>query len=234
MKSKKLIDALENVNEEYIEEAQMNNTKKKKPKILILAACLALVLVCGAAAYGFSDKPDAEPENTEGSFLKTNVAKSEDEAAEKNANTEKTTARTDKRRDDDTAAAKDKETTDKKNTNKMQSIAPRVLYNDSEYIICGVAGEGEILTRCGLDEPIDESYAGDRICTLETEDGTVWTVVEDEGATVVYEYSPSNKRAAVLYEYSPQPNGNVYILLLDGTYYAAIKYDNGYRSVNDD
>ncbi len=233
MKSKKLIDALENVNEEYIYEARSNTQKRKKPSLIVWAACLALVLACCAAVYRLGDKPKTGTENTEGRFFSTSISETEEKTAAKNANNEVTTAKADTRRDDDTAATKDKDTTAKKDTNKMHGIAPRVLYNDSEYIICGVAGEGEILTRCGLDEPIDESYAGEMICTLETEDGTIWTVADD-GATVIYEYSPANKRAAVLYEYSPQPNENVYILLLDGTYYAAIKYDNGYRSVYDD
>lgn len=217
MKSKKLLDAFENVNEEYIEEAESNASYGRKPKIFALAACLTLVLVCVAVAYGIDSNPSVNPEKTDDCQF---FVPSETES-EPTSETEFQTMNN----NEITESVTTKVTESQGVGNKMQSMAQRVVYEGDDYIICGSAGEGEILKKCGLPEMITAECAGKGICEIKTADGIVWTPDTD---TVIYESE------AAMYEYALYPTKNVYILYLDGTYYAAIRYDNGYCSVYDD
>lgn len=216
MKSKKLIDAMENVNEEYIDEAVSNASYARKPKILVLAACLTLVLVCAAVAYGVASNPNVNPEKTDGSQLSL----SSETEGETTSETELRTTNNNEITESVTAKVTELQGIG----NKMQSMAQRVVYEGNDYIICGSAGEGEILKKCGLPETLTAECAGKGICEIKTADGIVWTPDTD---TVIYESE------AAMYEYALYPTKNVYILYLDGTYYAAIRYDNGYCSVYD-
>ena len=101
------------------------------------------------------------------------------------------------------------------------AVAPTVVFNGENYIICGSAGEGEILKKVGLPEDLTADCAGRHIAYIYT-DGD-------------YLYLPTDKKTDIeMFEYAAKPNKNVYILLIDGTYYAAVLRDkSGYRSINE-
>lgn len=40
-----------------------------------------------------------------------------------------------------------------------------------------------------------------------------------------------NETEFSMFEYKPQPNTNVYIVRIDGKYFAAVKYDDGYHGI---
>ena len=99
--------------------------------------------------------------------------------------------------------------------------AVNVVYNDAEYVVCG-EGETEILNECGLPAEITKDLAGKHLGYFKRAEKN--TYYADESGN------------AELFKYAPQPdNGNVYILCIDGKYYAAIRRDsNGYHGLTDD
>ena len=97
--------------------------------------------------------------------------------------------------------------------------APQISYNGAVYFICG-GGEGTILKKCGLPYEITSDLAGDFIGYL------------DKGRTSTYQLTELDT-GTKLFEYGPGPNENVYIVLIDGRYYAAIRNDaEGYHGLN--
>lgn len=97
-----------------------------------------------------------------------------------------------------------------------------VIYNNAEYVVCG-EGETHILKECGLPTEITEALAGKHIGYLEQTEKNTFVVTDDLGDSKVE-----------LFEYAPQPNENVYILCVDGEYYAAIRKDDaGYHGLTE-
>lgn len=96
-----------------------------------------------------------------------------------------------------------------------------VTYNGAVYVVCG-PGEAAILEKCGLPTNISEDLAGNYLGELQRES-------ESEYNYAVGDTSGGNMK---IYEYAPVPNENVYILCIDGEYYAAIRKDaDGYYGV---
>ncbi len=89
--------------------------------------------------------------------------------------------------------------------------APSFYYNESYYHICG-SGESPILKECGLPLEITSDLAGTFISYLEPGSDNTYLFTETDTGTI-------------LYEYGPDPNENVYIVLLDRRYFAAIRCD---------
>ncbi len=107
-------------------------------------------------------------------------------------------------------------------TDNSHDYAVSVIYNDAEYIVCG-EGEAEILKECGLPVEITENLAGEHLGYFKRSEKDTY-------------YADGNKGndSAELFEYAPQPNENVYILCIDGAYYAAIRRDSeGYHGLTD-
>ena len=99
-----------------------------------------------------------------------------------------------------------------------------VTYNDSVYVICG-SGEAAILEKCGLPTELSESLAGDYLGELQRND-------ERENNYVIGDAKGENIQ---IYEYGPFPNNNVYVLCINGEYYAAIRNDaDGYHGLPDE
>ena len=98
--------------------------------------------------------------------------------------------------------------------------APTVLFNDAEYYICGSRGEAVILKSCGLPEELTSDLEGAFVSYL-VYDGECY-------------YTPSDEKTAfVMFEYRPGPNTNVYVVLIDDIYYAAIRRDdNAFYGIN--
>ena len=106
------------------------------------------------------------------------------------------------------------------NYNQNQEIPQKVIFNNVEYTICGNEGEASILEEANLPAIIAEEHAGKQIAYLDV-NGNVFSITE----------TPTD---CVLFEYAPYPNDNVYIVLIDGEYYAAIRYDsNGYHGITE-
>lgn len=98
------------------------------------------------------------------------------------------------------------------NSNHSTHKAPTILFSDSEYYICGSRGESVILKDCGLPTELSFDLAGTFVSYLNY-DGECY-------------YTPTdNETGFVMYEYKPEPNANVYIVLIDEVYYAAVRFD---------
>ena len=109
-----------------------------------------------------------------------------------------------------------------KNQEKSRAYAQTVIYNNAEYVVCG-EGEGNILKECGLPAEITKDLAGEHIGYL----------VQAEKSTYYVEENLENSETELL-EYAPQPNSNVYIVRMNGRYYAAIRRDaQGYHGLTD-
>ena len=104
--------------------------------------------------------------------------------------------------------------------NDAWDYAETVIYNNAKYVICG-EGEVSILKECGLPAVITEDLAGKHLAFLEqAEKNTYHISVSTDDANVT------------LFEYAPQPNENVYIVCIDGKYFAAIRKDSeGYHGL---
>lgn len=99
--------------------------------------------------------------------------------------------------------------------------APQILYNGSSYFICGI-GERDILKKCGLPDDITEDLAGSFVSYLEPGPNNSYQLTEFE-----------NDTGMKLFEYGPEPNENVYIVLMDRHYCAAILHDSeGYHGLD--
>ena len=102
--------------------------------------------------------------------------------------------------------------------NNQFEIPQTVKFNNADYVICGSDGEATILEQVNLPTVLTEDLAGKQIAYLEV-DNNIFSITE-----TVTDF--------VLYEYAPYPNSNVYIVLIDGNYYAAIRRDaNGYHGI---
>ena len=104
-----------------------------------------------------------------------------------------------------------------------QATVEMVILNGVEYVVCG-EGEANILQECGLPTEISKDLAGKHLGYLEQKQKNI------------YHISDSIKDGDIeLFEYAPQPNDNVFIVCVDGTYYAAIRKDgNGYHGLSED
>ena len=102
--------------------------------------------------------------------------------------------------------------------------AETVIYNGAEYVVCGT-GEAAILEECGLPSLITEDLAGEHLGYLEQGEKNTYAVADD---------LKDSSNQVELFEYAPGPNDNVYILCVDGKYYAAIRRDtDGYHGLTD-
>ncbi|MCD8006726.1 MAG: hypothetical protein LUF29_07135 [Oscillospiraceae bacterium] len=92
--------------------------------------------------------------------------------------------------------------------------AQKLYYNGNEYWICGAGetGEGSVLEACGLPSELTADLRGEFIGFLESAGNNTYEVVESETDIPVYNYAP-------------QETENVYIVKIDGIYYAAIRHD---------
>ena len=96
-----------------------------------------------------------------------------------------------------------------------------VTYNGAVYAVCG-SGEAAILEKCGLPTSLSEALAGNYLGELQRE-------AESEYNYVIGDTQAGSMK---IYEYAPAPNENVYILCIDGEYYAAIRKDaDGYHGL---
>ena len=111
------------------------------------------------------------------------------------------------------------------NSNHSTHKAPTVLFNDAEYYICGSRGEAIILKDCGLPTELSSDLAGGFITYLKYDGECYYTATREE-------------TNFVMYEYKLEPNTNVYIVLIDEVYYAAVRFggdifygigDNSYK-----
>lgn len=102
---------------------------------------------------------------------------------------------------------------------KSMCYVPAVLIGNAQYVICGDEGEAEILKNCGLPAKLTADLVGNFVSYLEYDGEHNYTLTENET-----EFS--------MFEYKPQPNTNVYIVRIDGKYFAAVKYDgDGYHGI---
>ena len=107
-------------------------------------------------------------------------------------------------------------------TDNAQDYVETVFYNGAEYAVCGT-GEVSILEDCGLPTEITKDLAGEHLGYLEQAEKNTYHI--SEGAT---------DGDVELFEYAPQPNENVYIICIDGEYYAAIRRDSeGYHGLTE-
>lgn len=103
-----------------------------------------------------------------------------------------------------------------------QDYVETVIYNGAEYVVCGT-GEANILEDCGLPTEITKDLVGEHLGYLDQAEKNTYHI--SEGAI---------DGNIELFEYAPQPNDNVYILCVDGEYYAAIRSDSdGYHGLSD-
>ena len=220
MKSRKLLDALENVNDEYIEAAAPRGAKKRPRRpVWIAAACVALLLIGSAVGHRLKSLP-AEPV-TDATTVAGNIAAVPDTdslstVGELPIATKPVTPASTKYAGEPTQVH-----LPNKPDEPAHAVAPTVVFNGENYIICGSAGEGEILKKVGLPENLTADCAGRHVTYIYT-DGD-------------YLYLPTDKKTDIeMFEYAAKPNKNVYILLIDGTYYAAVLRDeSGYRSIKE-
>lgn len=99
------------------------------------------------------------------------------------------------------------------------AVASQVSYNGATYFILG-GGEAMILKECGLPQEITQDLAGAFIGYL------------DKGRTSTYQLAELDT-GTKLFEYGPGPNEDVYIVLIDGRYFAAVRKDaEGYHGLN--
>lgn len=102
---------------------------------------------------------------------------------------------------------------------KSTGYAPTVLIGNTQYVICGDEGEAEILKNCGLHAKLTADLVGKFASYLEYDGEHYYTLTE-------------NGTEFSIFEYKPQPNTNVYIVRIDGKYFAAVKYDgDGYHGI---
>ena len=100
--------------------------------------------------------------------------------------------------------------------------AQKLYYNGNEYWICGAGdtGEGSVLEACGLPDELTADLCGEFVGFLESAGNNTYEVIEAETDMPVYNYAP-------------QETENVYIVEIDGDYYAAIRrVDGGYQGLN--
>lgn len=97
---------------------------------------------------------------------------------------------------------------------KSKCFVPTVLIEDTEYVICGDEGEVEILKSCGLPAKLTADLVGNFVSYLEYDGEHNYTLAE-------------NETEISMFEYKPQPNTNVYIVRIDGKYFASVKYYGG-------
>lgn len=221
MKSRKLLDALENVNDEYIEAAAPSGVKKRprRPVWIVAAACLALLLIGSAVGHRMKSLP-AEPMTDETTGASNTAAVPDTDSlstvGELPIATKPVTPATTKDADEPTQVHLPNIPDE-----PAYAVAPTVIFNGQDYIICGSAGEAEILKKVGLPEDLTVDCAGRHVAYIYN-DGD-------------YLYLPTDKKTDIeMFEYAAKPNKNVYILLIDGTYYAAVLRDeSGYRSINE-
>ncbi|MCD8107004.1 MAG: hypothetical protein LUE20_03445 [Oscillospiraceae bacterium] len=101
--------------------------------------------------------------------------------------------------------------------------AQKLYYNGNEYWICGAGetGEGSVLEACGLPSELTADLCGDFIGFLESTGNNTYEVV----------YSETDMP---MYAYAPQETENVYLVEIDGTYYAAIlRVDGEYQGLTE-
>lgn len=102
---------------------------------------------------------------------------------------------------------------------KSTGYVPTVLIGNAQYVICGDEGEAEILKSCGLPVKLTADLVGKFVSYLEYDGGHYYTLTK-------------NETEIPMFEYKPQPNTNVYIVRIDGKYFAAVKYDgDGYHGI---
>ena len=97
---------------------------------------------------------------------------------------------------------------------KSTGYAPTVLIGNTQYVICSDEGEAEILKNCGLPTKLTADLVGKFVSYLDYDGEHNYTLTENET-----EFS--------MFEYKPQPTKNVYIVRIDGKYFAAVKYEGG-------
>ena len=99
-------------------------------------------------------------------------------------------------------------------------VAANVSYKGKSFIICG-GGQRSILKGCGLPEDITEELAGAFVSYLEPGSNHSYQLTEFE-----------NDTGMKMFEYGPEPNENVYIVLIDRRFCAAILHDaEGYHGL---
>lgn len=102
---------------------------------------------------------------------------------------------------------------------KLTGYAPTVLIGNTQYVICGDEGEAEILKNCDLPAKLTADLVGNFVSYLDYDGEHNYTLTE-------------NETEISMFEYKPQPNTNVYIVRIDGKYFAAVKYEgNGYHGI---
>lgn len=105
------------------------------------------------------------------------------------------------------------------NNKKSTCYVPTVLIGNTQYVICGDEGEAEILKNCDLPSKLTADLVGKFVSYLDYDGEHCYTLTE-------------NETEIPMFEYKPQPNTNVYIVRIDGKYFAAVKYDgNGYHGI---
>lgn len=97
---------------------------------------------------------------------------------------------------------------------KSTGYAQTVLIGNTQYVICGDEGEAEILKNCGLPAKLTADLVGNFVSYLEYDGEHNYTLAE-------------NETEISMFEYKPQPNTNVYIVRIDGKYFASVKYYGG-------
>lgn len=97
---------------------------------------------------------------------------------------------------------------------KSTGYVPTVLIGNTQYVICGDEGEAEILKNCGLPAELTADLVGNFASYLEYDGEHNYTLAE-------------NETEISMFEYKPQPNTNVYIVRIDGKYFASVKYYGG-------
>lgn len=105
------------------------------------------------------------------------------------------------------------------NNKKSTCYVPTVLIGNTQYVICGDEGEAEILKNCDLPSKLTADLVGKFVSYLDYDGEHCYTLTE-------------NETEIPMFEYKPQPNTNVYIVRIDGKYFAAVKYDgDGYHGI---
>ena len=170
MKSRKLLDALENVNDEYIEAAASSGAKKRprRPVWIAAVACVALLLIGSAVGHRLKSLP-AEPVTDETTVAGNITAEIDTDfsSAVGEPDSELPIAT----KPEPPASTKDAgEPTQVHLPNKpdepAHAVAPTVVFNGENYIICGSAGEGEILKKVGLPENLTADCAGRHVAYI--------------------------------------------------------------------
>ena len=94
--------------------------------------------------------------------------------------------------------------------------------NGVDYFICRNDSK-DILQKYGISDEVTEDTAGVHVCYLE---------IREDHFIPVEKADASEENDIELFEYAPQPNDNVYIVRIEGSYYAAIRKDSeGYHGL---